>query len=71
MTLSVTYIHQNSYHMLRSRNLNRAAARNVYPAYGSGVRPLGNIGNLFDFESSGASRSDGSSPTLEADLPIG
>ena len=60
MTLSVTYIHQNSYHLLRSRNINAPLPGTFIPGVpGSGVRPLGDIGNLFDFESSGASRSDG------------
>lgn len=59
-TVSVTYIHQNSYHLLRSRNINAPLPGTFIPSVpGSGVRPLGNIGNLFLFESSGTSISDG------------
>jgi hypothetical protein len=44
--LSFTFINSRTVHALRSRNINA-------PIPGSGVRPLGNIGNVFAFESSG------------------
>jgi hypothetical protein len=45
-TLSVSYIGARTLHVLRSRNINA-------PLPGSGVRPFGNVGNIFQYESSG------------------
>ena len=60
ITLSITYIHQDAYHLLRSRNINAPLPGTFLPGVpGSGVHPLGDVGNLFLFESSGSSRSDG------------
>ena len=60
MTLSVTYIHQNSYNLLRSRNINAPLPGTFIPGVPqSGIRPLGDVGNHFLFESTGSSRSDG------------
>ncbi len=60
ITLSVTYIHQNSYNLLRSRNLNAPLPGTFIPGVpGSGVRPFPGVGNLFQFESTGSSQSDG------------
>ena len=46
VTLSVSYIGARSLHVLRSRNINA-------PFPTSGVRPFGNVGNIFEYESSG------------------
>ena len=46
VTLSVSYIGARTLHVLRSRNINA-------PVPGTGVRPFGNIGNIFQYESSG------------------
>jgi len=46
MTLSVNYIAARTLHVLRSRNINA-------PVPGTGVRPFGDIGNIYEFESTG------------------
>ncbi len=46
LTLSVSYIGARTLHVLRSRNINA-------PLPGSLLRPLGNVGNIFQYESSG------------------
>ena len=46
VTLSVSYIGARTLHVLRSRNINA-------PVPGTGVRPFGNVGNIFQYESSG------------------
>ena len=46
VTLSVSYIGARTLHVLRSRNINA-------PAPGTGLRPFGNVGNIFQYESSG------------------
>jgi hypothetical protein len=46
LTLAVTYANSRGVHMLRSRNVNA-------PLPGTGVRPFGDIGNLYLYESSG------------------
>jgi len=46
VTLSVSYIGARTLHVLRSRNINA-------PFPSSGVRPFGNVGNIFEYESSG------------------
>jgi hypothetical protein len=52
--LTVTFINTRVTHMLRSRNINAPLAGTFIPGVaGSGTRPLGNIGNIFEFESSG------------------
>jgi hypothetical protein len=45
-TFSATFINSRSVHLLRARNINA-------PVPGTGVRPLGNIGNIYQYESSG------------------
>jgi TonB dependent receptor-like, beta-barrel len=53
-TLSVTFLYFRTLHALRSRNINAPIPDTVIPSLpGSGVRPLGNIGNIFQYESSG------------------
>jgi hypothetical protein len=46
VTMSVSYIGARTLHVLRSRNINA-------PLPGTLVRPLGNVGNIFQYESSG------------------
>jgi hypothetical protein len=46
VTLSVSYIGARTLHVLRSRNINA-------PLPGSNARPFGNVGNIFQYESSG------------------
>jgi hypothetical protein len=46
VTLSVSYIGARTLHVLRSRNINA-------PVPGTGLRPFGNVGNIFQYESSG------------------
>jgi hypothetical protein len=46
ITLSVSYIGARTLHVLRSRNINA-------PVPGTGLRPFGNVGNIFQYESSG------------------
>jgi hypothetical protein len=46
VTMSVSYIAARTLHVLRSRNINA-------PLPGTLVRPLGNVGNIFQYESSG------------------
>jgi uncharacterized membrane protein YgcG len=45
-TLSVSYINARTLHVLRSRNINA-------PVPGTGLRPFGDIGNIYQYESSG------------------
>ena len=46
VTLSINYIGARTLHVLRSRNINA-------PLPSSVVRPFGNVGNIFEYESSG------------------
>ena len=46
VTLSLSYIGARTLHVLRSRNINA-------PVPGTGTRPFGNVGNIFQYESSG------------------
>ena len=46
LTLASTFINTQTKHMLRSRNVNS-------PLPGTGLRPFGNAGNVFQYESSG------------------
>jgi hypothetical protein len=46
VTMSLSYIGARTLHVLRSRNINA-------PLPGTLVRPLGNVGNIFQYESSG------------------
>jgi hypothetical protein len=60
ITLSVTFVHQDSFHLLRSRNVNAPLPETFIPGVpSSGVRPLDAAGNIFQFESTGSSKSDG------------
>ena len=52
--LSVSYINARTLHMLRARAINAPLPGTYNPQVPtSGVRPLGNIGNIFEYESSG------------------
>lgn len=56
-TAAVTYTNTRSLHLLRSRNANAPLPGTfVEGVRGSGVRPFGNTGNVFAFESSGVFR---------------
>lgn len=53
-TISVTYINTRSRHLLRSRNINAPLPGTfIVGVRNSGVRPFGNAGNIYEFESSG------------------
>jgi hypothetical protein len=53
-TLAVTYIYERDLQSLRSRNINAPLPGTFNPAVpGSGVRPFGNVGNIFQFEGGG------------------
>jgi uncharacterized membrane protein YgcG len=53
-TFTATYINSRSLHLLRARNIN-APLPGTFTASNpsSGVRPLGNVGNIYQYESSG------------------
>jgi Carboxypeptidase regulatory-like domain len=52
--LTVTYLNARYFHMLRSRNVNAPLPGTFDPEVpDSGVRPLGNVGNVYQYESSG------------------
>ncbi|MGH9966679.1 MAG: carboxypeptidase regulatory-like domain-containing protein [Pyrinomonadaceae bacterium] len=54
LTLGVSYLNSRSLHVLRSRNINAPLPGTFIPnVSGSGIRPLANTGNVFEFESSG------------------
>jgi hypothetical protein len=53
-TFSATYINSRSLHLLRARNINAPLPGTFLPGVsGSGVRPLGDISNVYEYESSG------------------
>jgi len=55
-TISVVYIYENDRRLLRSRNINAPLPGTFIPGQPeSGVRPFGNSGNIFLYESSGKS----------------
>lgn len=55
-TFSVVYIYENDRRLLRSRNINAPLPGTFTPGLPeSGVRPFGNSGNIFLYESSGKS----------------
>lgn len=54
ITLTTTYLNSRGVHYLRLRNINAPLPGTFDPRVpGSGVRPLGDIGNVFEYESSG------------------
>jgi uncharacterized membrane protein YgcG len=52
-TFTATYINSRSLHLLRARNINAPLPGTFTGVSGSGVRPLGNAGNIYQYESSG------------------
>ncbi len=53
-TVATTFISSRTLHVLRSRNINTPLPGTFNPLIqGSGTRPLGNINNYFEYESSG------------------
>ena len=53
-TVAASYIHARTLHLLRARAINAPLPGTFNPQVpNSGVRPLGNIGNVFQYESSG------------------
>jgi Carboxypeptidase regulatory-like domain len=54
LTIATSYIHARTPHLLRTRPINAPLPGTFTPGIvNSGVRPLGNIGNVFEYESSG------------------
>lgn len=54
LSLSSAFINTRTLHMLRSRNINAPLPETFTPdVAGSGVRPFGNAGEIFEYESSG------------------
>ncbi|MBD0370120.1 MAG: carboxypeptidase regulatory-like domain-containing protein [Pyrinomonadaceae bacterium] len=51
--LSVNFINTRTLHVLRSRNINAPLPGSITVANPGGVRPLGDIGNIFQYESTG------------------
>jgi hypothetical protein len=53
-TVTVSYVSTRILHLFRSRNINAPVPGTFVPGQpASGVRPFGNVGNIFQFESSG------------------
>lgn len=53
-TLSIAYVYERDVHALSARNINAPLPGTFDPEVeGSGVRPFGNVGNIFVFESIG------------------
>jgi len=52
-TVSTSYIRARGLHVLRSRNINAPLPGTVTASNPSGVRPFGNIGNIYEYESAG------------------
>jgi hypothetical protein len=51
--LSVSYINTRTLHALRSRNINAPIPGTITVANPGGTRPFGDIGNIFEYESTG------------------
>ncbi|MDT5123727.1 MAG: hypothetical protein QOC96_3209 [Acidobacteriota bacterium] len=53
-TFTATYINSRALHLLRARNVNAPLPGTFVPGVAnSGVRPFGNVGNIYEYESSG------------------
>ncbi|MBI2820912.1 MAG: carboxypeptidase regulatory-like domain-containing protein [Acidobacteria bacterium] len=53
-TMTASYIHMRTLHVLWSRNINAPLAGTFDPNVpGSGVRPFGNVGNIYQYQSDG------------------
>jgi hypothetical protein len=65
-TVSINYLNTRALHQLRSRNINAPLPGTfVAGVRNSGVRPFGNIGNIFEYESSGVFRQNQLIVTLD------
>ena len=54
-TFSATFINSRSLHLLRARNINAPLPGTFVPGVaGSGVRPFGDLSNIYQYESSGS-----------------
>lgn len=53
LTLSVSFINTRTLHALRSRNINAPLPETFNNGVRNGARPSGNVGNVFEYESSG------------------
>jgi hypothetical protein len=51
--LSVSFINTRTLHALRSRNINAPIPGTITVANPGGTRPFGNLGNIFEYESTG------------------
>jgi hypothetical protein len=51
--LSVSFINTRTLHALRSRNINAPLPGSITVANPDGTRPFGNVGNIFEYESTG------------------
>jgi hypothetical protein len=56
LTATVNYLFSRANHLLRSRNINAPLPGTFTGVSGSGVRPLGDIGDIYLYEGSGLSR---------------
>lgn len=54
ITLAVTYLNSRGYNQLRVRNIN-APTDYIFGVQNSGTRPFGDVGNIFQYESTGKS----------------
>lgn len=54
LTLAVTYLNTSGYNQLRIRNIN-SPIDYIFGVPNSGTRPFGNVGNIFQYESTGKS----------------
>lgn len=58
-TIGITYLHETDRHLLRARNINAPLPGTFIPGVpNSGVRPFGDTGNIFLYESSGVGSGD-------------
>ena len=54
-TMAVTYIRTRGVHILRARNINAPLPGSITAANPSGTRPYGNVGNIYEYETTGTS----------------
>src|SRR5262249_40637899 len=59
ISVALTYTHSHGVHTLRSRNINAPLPGTYDPQMrNSGVRPYGNVGNIYEYESTGIFNQD-------------
>ncbi len=56
LTSSINYLYSRSNHLLRSRNINAPLPGTFTGTGGSGIRPLGDIGDIYLYEGSGVAK---------------